>query len=505
MADLSNGTTIGGFRQLHENLQKPTLFDDLTVPTLQINDVNTKILEGTSNSIRIQTNSGYVDIGPQNTSLSHFNTDRPKFYFNQPIQINGNIESDGGTRTITGFNLSGNASTQSKLQTARTISLAGDVTGSTTFDGSQNVSISATVVDDSHSHSNATITSVDWSKLTNLPDPTITLSGDVTGQQTMTNLGSITITSTVGDDSHSHSNSTITSVDWSKLTNVPDPTITLSGDVTGQQTMTNLGSITISATVANDSHTHDTRYYTESEADSRFVNVTGDTMTGNLTILKNKPWLTLDSSSSGDNLNEQQAGISIGEAGTGGQSLHLVYTGDGYQYIGMGSTSPIPQYKAMRFYYTNNNVLFYGTITATKVYGAVYNDYAEYRSSDEPIDFGYVQIEDEKGNVIKCNEDRSKKVQGVSTDTLGFQIGKQKDTDTPIAVAGRVLVYQIDKHKLRIGDQVCSTKEGKVRKMKWWEKIFFPEQIVGYVSEFPDYDIWGSDNIKVNGRIWIRI
>jgi hypothetical protein len=44
----------------------------------------------------------------------------------------------------------------------------------------------------------------------------------------------------------------------------------------------------------------------------------------------------------------------------------------------------------MRFYYTNNNVLFYGTITATKVYGAVYNDYAEYRSSDEPIDFGYV-------------------------------------------------------------------------------------------------------------------
>jgi hypothetical protein len=49
----------------------------------------------------------------------------------------------------------------------------------------------------------------------------------------MTNLGSITITSTVGDDSHSHSNSTITSVDWSKLTNVPDPTITLSGDVTG--------------------------------------------------------------------------------------------------------------------------------------------------------------------------------------------------------------------------------------------------------------------------------
>jgi hypothetical protein len=39
-----------------------------------------------------------------------------------------------------------------KLTTARTISLAGDVTGSTSFDGSGNVSITATVADDSHNH-----------------------------------------------------------------------------------------------------------------------------------------------------------------------------------------------------------------------------------------------------------------------------------------------------------------------------------------------------------------
>jgi hypothetical protein len=40
----------------------------LTVPTLQINDSNTKLVEGGENSVRIQTNSGYIDIGPQNTS-----------------------------------------------------------------------------------------------------------------------------------------------------------------------------------------------------------------------------------------------------------------------------------------------------------------------------------------------------------------------------------------------------------------------------------------------------
>ena len=38
------------------------------------------------------------------------------------------------------------------LTTARTISLTGDVTGSVSFNGSSNVSITATVVDDSHSH-----------------------------------------------------------------------------------------------------------------------------------------------------------------------------------------------------------------------------------------------------------------------------------------------------------------------------------------------------------------
>jgi len=55
------------------------------------------------------------------------------------------------TNTITG-SISGNAGTATKLATPRTISLAGDVTGSVSFDGSANVSITATVADDSHNH-----------------------------------------------------------------------------------------------------------------------------------------------------------------------------------------------------------------------------------------------------------------------------------------------------------------------------------------------------------------
>jgi hypothetical protein len=58
---------------------------------LQLNDANTKLLEGATNALRIQTNSGYVDIGPKNTSWCHFNTDRANFYFAQGASWNGHV------------------------------------------------------------------------------------------------------------------------------------------------------------------------------------------------------------------------------------------------------------------------------------------------------------------------------------------------------------------------------------------------------------------------------
>lgn len=61
------------------------------------------------------------------------------------------------TGNVTGT-VSGNSGTTTKLVTARTITLAGDVTGSVSFDGSANVSITSTVADDSHNHTIAYIT-----------------------------------------------------------------------------------------------------------------------------------------------------------------------------------------------------------------------------------------------------------------------------------------------------------------------------------------------------------
>lgn len=57
---------------------------------LSINDANTKLLEGSGNAVKIQTDSGYVEIGPQNTTYAHIYTDRGSFYLNKDVLINGN-------------------------------------------------------------------------------------------------------------------------------------------------------------------------------------------------------------------------------------------------------------------------------------------------------------------------------------------------------------------------------------------------------------------------------
>lgn len=62
--------------------------------------------------------------------------------------------------------VSGNAGTATKLASKVDITLGGDVTGTAEFDGSSDITITTTVGNDSHSHSNSTITSVDASKIT---------------------------------------------------------------------------------------------------------------------------------------------------------------------------------------------------------------------------------------------------------------------------------------------------------------------------------------------------
>ncbi len=85
--------------------------------SFQLNDANTSLQEGSGNSIRNQTNYGYIDVGPQNAGWAHIQTDRPAYYFN----VGGTFDSGligsynedlqlqtSGTTRITALNSNGN-------------------------------------------------------------------------------------------------------------------------------------------------------------------------------------------------------------------------------------------------------------------------------------------------------------------------------------------------------------------------------------------------------------
>lgn len=145
------------------------------------------------------------------------------------------------------------------------------------------------------------------------------------------------------------------------------------------------------------------------------------------------------------------------------------------------------------------------TINGTKVYGAVWNDYAEYRSQKDNVEAGYCVASNDKGQVSKTTY-KYQACDGIVSDTFGFAIGETDNCKTPLAVAGRVLVYcEGDRYNYHAGDTVCAGPGGKVVKMTREEIQMWPDRIVGIVSEIPEYETWGSGNIKVNGRIWIKV
>lgn len=178
------------------------------------------------------------------------------------------------------------------------------------------------------------------------------------------------------------------------------------------------------------------------------------------------------------------------------EAIYLLTDGNIYHYVGVSNDS------------TSSTLA--QTITKSKIqahvplYGAVWNDYAEYRKSNilEP---GRCIIETGKGDLILS----SKRLQpggNIISDTFGFAIGETDECKCPIAVSGRVLAYPYeDRYSYQAGDAVCSGPNGTVSKMTEEEIMKYPHRIIGTVSEIPEYDEWGTNNVKVNNRIWIKI
>ena len=175
-----------------------------------------------------------------------------------------------------------------------------------------------------------------------------------------------------------------------------------------------------------------------------------------------------------------------------------------YYILGATGTGNQSVYRALNSSGTANTTGVYFNGVTGVLFGAAWNDYAEFRQSNE-LEAGRVVCETGKGDLILSTE-RLQPGAEIISDTFGFAIGETNKCKTPIAASGRVLAYTFeDRYEFKAGDAVCAAPGGTVSKMTRDEIINYPDRIIGTVSEIPEYDTWGQSNIKVNNRIWIRI
>jgi hypothetical protein len=173
----------------------------------------------------------------------------------------------------------------------------------------------------------------------NVNDPTIALTGGTTGSATMTNLGNVSIATTLSSEAvqdivgamvtgNTETGLSVTYQDGDGTLDfalTADPVITLSGDVTGSATMSNLGNVTITTTVADDSHNHTVSNidnFTENVQDivggmvnptntESGINVTYDDNNGKLNFDVNDPTITLTGDCTGTATMSNLGSISI--------------------------------------------------------------------------------------------------------------------------------------------------------------------------------------------------
>lgn len=169
--------------------------------------------------------------------------------------------------------------------------------------------------------------------------------------------------------------------------------------------------------------------------------------------------------------------------------------------IGATAQSATPTTYSNSEVYTQNSYLY-----ATKVYNAVWNDYAEYRTyNDGETPYGKVVCEN-GDDTVSLSQKRLQPGAMICSDTFGHCMGKMEN-GIPIAVAGRVLAYPLEpreEYNFFIGQAVCAGPNGTVSIMTKDEVKEHPEAIVGYVSAVPNYELW-NEKILVDGRVWIKV
>jgi hypothetical protein len=160
---------IGGTLVVNGSLQVNGTTTTINSTTLTVDDKNIELANGSTNAAAADGAGITVDLGSSGTATLSYVSATDRWTFDKNVQAG----------TFFGA-LSGNASTATQWQTARTISLTGAVTGSVSINGTSNVSLATSA------------------------SPTLTLAGDISGSATFSNLNNATLTATVADNSHNH-------------------------------------------------------------------------------------------------------------------------------------------------------------------------------------------------------------------------------------------------------------------------------------------------------------
>lgn len=160
---------------------------------------------------------------------------------------NSGNETIAGTKTFSSpivGSLTGNANTATKLATARTIAVTGDVTGSGTFDGSGNLSIATTESATARTNTTSTQAGGYGSTVTIIDGVTTNSAGEVTGVNTKTLTlpsAQTTVTGNAGTATKLATARTIGGVSFDGTANINLPGVNIAGN---QSTTGNAGSAT---------------------------------------------------------------------------------------------------------------------------------------------------------------------------------------------------------------------------------------------------------------------
>lgn len=158
-----------------------------------------------------------------------------------------------------------------------------------------------------------------------------------------------------------------------------------------------------------------------------------------------------------------------------------------------GTTDPV----------STNRMNYDGHFYATKVYNAVYNDFADYwgklPEGEKPV-HGRVYVACGGKNVKIADKRADSSALGICSDTYGFASG-QSVGDVPLAVAGFVLAY-VDK-EYEPGTRLVNDDRGGLTRA---EPVELFKVIAKFVTkEKKRYLNTKTERITVNGRCWVKV